>query len=85
MSPSKDGWEELCDWYDRKQREAGDLWHRALIDPGVLSSNHLAITALEEPEPTPQFIKKVQEKLGDLDGVGFQEAPLHLVIEAVRL
>ena len=51
----------------------------------VLSSNHLAITALEEPEPTPEFIKKVQEKPGDLDGVGFQEVPLHLVIEAVRL
>ncbi len=30
------GWEELSDWYDMKQGEEGDLWHRALIDPTVL-------------------------------------------------
>ena len=30
------GWEELADWYDKKQGETGDLWHRALIDPGIL-------------------------------------------------
>jgi len=29
-------WEELSDWYDRKQGESGDLWHRALIDPVLL-------------------------------------------------
>lgn len=29
-------WHELADWYDRKQGEAGDLWHRALIDPVLL-------------------------------------------------
>jgi ubiquinone/menaquinone biosynthesis C-methylase UbiE len=29
-------WEELADWYDQKQGETGDLWHRALIDPVLL-------------------------------------------------
>ncbi|MDG7008927.1 MAG: methyltransferase domain-containing protein [Nitrososphaerota archaeon] len=51
----------------------------------AFSSRGLAITALEEPEPTREFIEKEQEQLGDLDGFGFQEVPLHLVIEAVRL
>ena len=30
-----DGWTALAGWYDRKQGETGDLWHRALIDPGL--------------------------------------------------
>ena len=29
-------WEDLSDWYDKKQGEDGDLWHRALIDPVLL-------------------------------------------------
>lgn len=29
-------WEDLSDWYDKKQDESGDLWHRALIDPVLL-------------------------------------------------
>jgi len=29
-------WESLADWYDRKQGDGGDLWHRALIDPVLL-------------------------------------------------
>jgi ubiquinone/menaquinone biosynthesis C-methylase UbiE len=51
----------------------------------TLNANGLAITALEEPEPSKEFIEKEQEKPGDLDGLGFQEVPLHLVIEAVKL
>jgi ubiquinone/menaquinone biosynthesis C-methylase UbiE len=35
-APIDDGWTELADWYDAKQGEEGDLWHRALIDPGLL-------------------------------------------------
>lgn len=31
-----DGWEGLADWYDSKQGDGGDLWHRALIDPTLL-------------------------------------------------
>lgn len=31
-----DGWDSLADWYDQKQGETGDLWHRALIDPPLL-------------------------------------------------
>ena len=29
-------WDDLSDWYDKKQGEDGDLWHRALIDPVLL-------------------------------------------------
>lgn len=29
-------WEELADWYDAKQGDEGDLWHRSLIDPTFL-------------------------------------------------
>ncbi len=32
----RDGWDDLSDWCDRKQGESGDLWHRTLIDPGLL-------------------------------------------------
>jgi ubiquinone/menaquinone biosynthesis C-methylase UbiE len=51
----------------------------------ILRANGMAITALEEPEPTREFIEEEQKKPGDLDGAGFLEVPLHLVIEAVRL
>ena len=30
------GWEELSDWYDKKEGDEGDLWHRALIDPPLI-------------------------------------------------
>jgi ubiquinone/menaquinone biosynthesis C-methylase UbiE len=30
------GWEALSDWYDKKQGDSGDLWHRALIDPVLI-------------------------------------------------
>jgi ubiquinone/menaquinone biosynthesis C-methylase UbiE len=29
-------WERLAAWYDEKQGDEGDLWHRALIDPTLL-------------------------------------------------
>ncbi len=29
-------WESLAAWYDRKQGDTGDLWHRSLIDPTFL-------------------------------------------------
>jgi ubiquinone/menaquinone biosynthesis C-methylase UbiE len=29
-------WETIADWYDAKQGDDGDLWHRSLIDPGLL-------------------------------------------------
>ncbi|MCI4346322.1 MAG: class I SAM-dependent methyltransferase [Thermoplasmata archaeon] len=28
-------WESLAEYYDEKMGEAGDLWHRTLIDPGL--------------------------------------------------
>ncbi|MHB1868145.1 MAG: class I SAM-dependent methyltransferase [Nitrososphaerales archaeon] len=45
----------------------------------VLRDNGLAIMALEEPEPTEEFLSK------DEDSLGFLEVPLHLVIEAIKL
>lgn len=29
-------WEDFADWWDKKQGDEGDLWHRTLIDPAVL-------------------------------------------------
>lgn len=31
-----DTWEALARWYDEKQGDEGDLWHRTLIDPALL-------------------------------------------------
>jgi ubiquinone/menaquinone biosynthesis C-methylase UbiE len=50
----------------------------------VLSANGLAITALEEPAPTKEFLEEEAKKEGDLDAPGFLEVPLHLVIEATK-
>jgi ubiquinone/menaquinone biosynthesis C-methylase UbiE len=30
------GWDQMAYWWDEKQGEEGDLWHRALIDPPLL-------------------------------------------------
>ncbi|MDA4113975.1 MAG: class I SAM-dependent methyltransferase [Thaumarchaeota archaeon] len=45
----------------------------------VFHASGLAITALEEPEPTEEFLEK------ESDGAGFLEVPLHLVLEATKL
>ncbi len=29
-------WEDMAAWYDEKQGDEGDLWHRSLIDPPLL-------------------------------------------------
>ncbi|MFH1140869.1 MAG: class I SAM-dependent methyltransferase [Chloroflexota bacterium] len=29
-------WDSLADWFDKRQGDEGDLWHRALINPTVL-------------------------------------------------
>lgn len=31
-----EGWEAMADWYDAKQGDDGDVWHRTLIDPALL-------------------------------------------------
>jgi ubiquinone/menaquinone biosynthesis C-methylase UbiE len=30
------GWDEMTGWWDEKQGDEGDLWHRTLIDPPLL-------------------------------------------------
>ena len=30
------GWDQLASWWDEKQGDEGDLWHRALIDPPLI-------------------------------------------------
>ncbi len=34
--PERVPWDAIAEWYDAKQGETGDLWHRALIDPVLL-------------------------------------------------
>jgi ubiquinone/menaquinone biosynthesis C-methylase UbiE len=34
--PAGSAWDDLAAWYDAKQGEEGDLWHRTLIDPALL-------------------------------------------------
>jgi hypothetical protein len=45
----------------------------------------MAITALEEPEPTVEFVEEEGKERGDFDAAGILEVPLHLVIEAIKL
>ena len=33
---AKKNWDEMAAWYDEKQGDEGDLWHRTLIDPVLL-------------------------------------------------
>src|SRR5579864_5250578 len=33
---SKREWATLADWFDEDQGDAGDLWHRTIIFPGIL-------------------------------------------------
>ena len=33
---STDSWARMAEWYDVKQGDAGDFWHRTLIDPAFL-------------------------------------------------
>ncbi len=73
-------------WLENGKRKYTRAFHRPLNwYARVLRSNHLAITALEEPVPTREFLEKEKEKEGDLDAPGFLEVPLHLVLEAVKL
>ena len=30
------GWDQMAYWWDEKQGDEGELWHRALIDPQLL-------------------------------------------------
>src|SRR5437667_5109865 len=30
------GWDQMAYWWDEKQGDEGDLWHRALIDPPLI-------------------------------------------------
>ena len=34
---TKEGWEDLASWRDHRMGERGDLWHRAIIDPTLLT------------------------------------------------
>ncbi|MCL4355086.1 MAG: class I SAM-dependent methyltransferase [Nitrososphaerota archaeon] len=51
----------------------------------VSSSKGMAITALDEPQPTKEFVEIKQGDTEDLGGPGLREVPLHLMIEAVKL
>src|SRR5207237_3681805 len=36
QSMSADSWGRMAGWYDAKQGDTGDFWHRTLIDPTFL-------------------------------------------------
>lgn len=77
---------EEVPWNVGKERRYTRSYHRPLSwYARALFSHGMAITALEEPEPTKRFLEKEAEKEGDLDSRGFLEVPLHLVIEAKKL
>jgi len=78
---------ELVPWAKSDgSRARTEGYHRPLSwYARLLHSNGLAVIALEEPEPSTEFIEREQEQQGDLDGGGFLQVPLHLVIEAVKL
>ena len=64
-----------------KERKYTRAFHRPLNwYARVLRSNGLSIVALEEPEPT----KELLDKEDPITAAGFQEVPLHLVIEAIK-
>jgi ubiquinone/menaquinone biosynthesis C-methylase UbiE len=83
----RDLFAEKAQWnLGRAKRMFTRSFHRPLSwYARTLGSHGLAITALEEPEPTKEFIEEEQKVRGDLDGLGILEVPLHLVIEAVKL
>jgi ubiquinone/menaquinone biosynthesis C-methylase UbiE len=31
-----DSWEQMAEWYDERQGDTGDFWHRTLIDPAFI-------------------------------------------------
>jgi len=70
----------------RNQTTYTKSYHRPLSwYARTLSSHHLAITSLEEPEPTTEYYEEKRRNPGGLDSAGLPEVPLHLVIEAVKL
>lgn len=65
---------------ENNERKFTQSFHRPLNwYARILSSNGLTITALEEPEPTEEFLENEE------DSAGFIEVPLHLVFEAIKL
>jgi len=65
---------------EKNVRKFTQSFHRPLSwYARILSSNGLTISALEEPEPTEEFLEKEE------DSSGFIEVPLHLVFEAIKL
>jgi len=65
-------------WYTRSYHRPLSWYVRTLATKGM------AITALEEPQGSPEFLEKEGEKDGAISRMGFLEVPLHLVIEARR-
>jgi len=78
---------EKVPWNSSQNRKSyTESYHRPLNwYARVFRNCGMAITKLEEPAPTREFIEEEQKEQGDFDGVGFLEVPLHLVIEAVKL
>ena len=77
---------EKVPWNVNGRRRYTRSFHRPLSwYARVIAANGMAITALEEPEGTAQFLEKEAENGGEISRMGFLEVPLHLVIEARKL
>jgi ubiquinone/menaquinone biosynthesis C-methylase UbiE len=78
---------EMCLWrVEDGRREYTRWYHRPLSwYAWAFRSSGFAITRLEEPMPTGEFLEEEAKKPGDLDAPGSLEVPLHLVFEAVKL
>jgi hypothetical protein len=77
---------ERCSWRVEGGRKSTRWYHRPLNwYARAFQSSGFAITRLEEPMPTSEFLEEEAKNPGDLDAPGFLEVPMHLVFEAVKL
>jgi ubiquinone/menaquinone biosynthesis C-methylase UbiE len=77
---------ERVPWNVGGKMEYTRAFHRPLSwYASTISSNGMAITALEEPQGSAKFLEREGEKSGEISRMGFLEVPLHLVIEARKL
>jgi ubiquinone/menaquinone biosynthesis C-methylase UbiE len=77
---------ERVPWNVNGSRKYTRSFHRPLgWYARTIAANGMAITALEEPEGTAQFLEAEGQKGNDIGRLGFIEVPLHLVIEVRKL
>ena len=68
---TKKDWDEMADWYDEKQGDEGDLWHRTLIDPVLLQlvGNVTGLKVLDLGCGNGYLSRKLAKQGADVTGV----------------